>query len=55
MQNYALSSRVAIILRLRSAFAEATADKLAIPDRLRLIANCGGEALEVDPLEIFGT
>ena len=42
-------------LRFRSAFAEATADKLPIPDRLRLIANCAGEALEVDALEICGT
>ena len=43
------------ICDLRSAFAEATADKLPIPDRLRLIANCPGEALEINPLEIFGT
>ena len=43
------------ICDLRSAFAEATADKLPITDRLRLIADCSGEALEINPLEIFGT
>ena len=42
-------------LRFRSAFTEATADKLPIPGRLRLIANCAGEALEINPLEVFGT
>src|SRR6476469_5323602 len=30
--------------RFRSAFSKATADKLPITDRLRLIANCSGEA-----------
>jgi hypothetical protein len=28
---------------------------LPITDRVQLIANCPGEALQVDPVEIFGT
>jgi hypothetical protein len=48
------------ICDLRSAFAEATADGLPTVDCCEspspaLIANCRGEALEINPLEIFGT